>query len=174
MTTRPINLAAPEVRAAQAGTLVEVRRRIEPQPVRSMEHTVEWTGIDAHYPRGWRWSRGDWSMFIADGADEPFEDALARQCPLWKVGDLLWVREAWSHDAESLAALRVEIEDLLGSGGHGPYYRADGTHENSGLAWWPASTMRRWVSRLTLEVTAVRVERDEVGWWWVAGVRRVG
>lgn len=79
-------------------------------------------------------------------------------CPYGQKGDRLWVREAWAHDAESLEQLRSQVEDPLGFR-DGPYYRADGIHENTGLRWRPSIHMPRWASRLTLEVDEVRVER---------------
>lgn len=79
-----------------------------------------------------------------------------RQC---KVGDRLWVREAWR---TSLA-----YEDLKPSvmGGEEPvFFEADGTTERwtRGTAeigrLRPGMHMPRWASRLTLIVEAVRVE----------------
>lgn len=58
--------------------------------------------------------------------------------PYGVVGDRLWVREAWQ------------------DGNGGIYYRADGIHPGP---WKPAIHMPRWASRITLEITGVRVER---------------
>lgn len=69
-------------------------------------------------------------------------------------GDLLWVRETWTArmthgwtiaDARS----RMYQEQIL--------YRADDGESIDG--WWPSIHMPREFSRLTLEVTGVRVER---------------
>lgn len=68
----------------------------------------------------------------------------------YKTGDLLWVRERWSD--EHLAPGEVyyyatALEDGL---------RADEVAE---IRWRPSIHMPRWASRITLEVTAVRVQR---------------
>lgn len=85
-------------------------------------------------PRGHRrWHPGD-------------PDAVAA-CPYGKPGDRLWVRE--THCA--FDAGRV-------------HYRADHAHNPAGdkahgIKWTPAIHMPRWASRITLEITGVRVER---------------
>ncbi len=61
-------------------------------------------------------------------------------------GDSLWVRETWA----SVNDLMHNLDDII--------YRADG---NAGWkhGWRPSIHMPRWASRITLEVTDVRVER---------------
>lgn len=68
-------------------------------------------------------------------------------CPYGDVGDHIWVRETFSavpdHDEPTgCSAL------LYASDGNGPYGK-----------WTPSIHMPRWASRLTLEITGVRVER---------------
>jgi hypothetical protein len=69
-------------------------------------------------------------------------------CPYGDPGDTLWVRETF---AKRYADAQRDPAD-------GIIYRADG-----GLAveprWTPAIHMPRWASRLTLRITAVRVQR---------------
>ena len=71
----------------------------------------------------------------------------------WQVGDRLWVREGWrvssTHDDWSPCAIPagVDVEYLADPGG---ILTGRGR---------PSSYMPRWASRITLEVTAVRVER---------------
>lgn len=74
----------------------------------------------------------------------------AELCPYGQPGDRLWVREAWR-------------ERAIGEAGHlergGYAYRA--TENVDGLAerWRPSIHMPRAASRITLEITDVRVER---------------
>lgn len=97
-----------------------------------------------------------------------------RLCPYGAPGDRLWVRETWrtcpNHDDPTSL-------DSDGRGG-GVVYKADGAVESveslqerfawedeapeppqPSLTWRPSIYMPRWASRITLEVTAVRVER---------------
>lgn len=79
-------------------------------------------------------------------------------CPYGKVGDRLWVRETWYDD---FGLNRNETEKELREG---IYYRADGeAHDQfedyADLKWRPSIFMPRWASRITLEITNVRVER---------------
>lgn len=79
-------------------------------------------------------------------------------CPYGKVGDQLWVRETFYDD---LGTRRNEAERL--SREH-VYYRADGEASQQfedwmDLRWSSPIQMPRWASRITLEITSVRVER---------------
>jgi hypothetical protein len=100
-------------------------------------------------------------------------------CPYGAPGDRLWVRETWQlfdphPDADG--DLFVVGADRMARGRRAPYvgvvndrpiewtacYRADGelAHPTHGEARWkPGIHMPRWASRITLEITDVRVER---------------
>ena len=72
------------------------------------------------------------------------------KCPYGDIGDHLWVREAfvwtWNEKANKWDA----------------FYKADGdyVYDDRGPARWkPSIHMPRFISRITLEVTGVRVER---------------
>jgi hypothetical protein len=66
-------------------------------------------------------------------------------CPYGKVGDRLWVRETWC---------RLRKNDIVA-------FREDDPDCVPKLAdkWRPSIFMPRWASRITLEITGVRVER---------------
>lgn len=73
-----------------------------------------------------------------------------QRCPHGLPGDRLWVRETFAR----CACGKQECTAL--------YFRADGPVVNDGAqryAWRPSIFMPRWASRITLELTAVRVER---------------
>jgi hypothetical protein len=91
---------------------------------------------------------------------EPMTD----ECPYGQPGDRLWVRERF----QPLLADGVEIYDANWKTGQGyaiGYPATDGIQEyidaddNLGSACKPSIHMPRWASRITLEVTGVRVER---------------
>ncbi|HAV1918819.1 TPA: hypothetical protein JG954_000132 [Enterobacter hormaechei subsp. steigerwaltii] len=68
-------------------------------------------------------------------------------CPFGAVGDRIWVRETFSPvpDHEEPAGCSAI---LYAADGNGPYGK-----------WVPSIHMPRWASRITLEITGVRVER---------------
>lgn len=68
-------------------------------------------------------------------------------CPFGEVGDRIWVRETFCAvpDHEEPAGCSAL---LYAADGNGPYGK-----------WTPSIHMPRWASRLTLEITGVRVER---------------
>jgi hypothetical protein len=102
------------------------------------------------------------------------------RCPYGKPGDLLWVREAWRYCGGKIAPLPQEavveyIADgarrtvVLGPNDKTPSHRKQREDEDGDAFreylthWWskktPAIHMFRWASRITLEITRVRVER---------------
>lgn len=72
-------------------------------------------------------------------------------CPFGAVGDRIWVRETWNKYG-GLLTYRADydwIEDMK---------KEMACHE-SYPKWHPSIHMPRWASRITLEITGVRVER---------------
>jgi hypothetical protein len=67
------------------------------------------------------------------------------RCPYGAPGDRLWVRETWLRNAHDEV---IYLAD----------WREQG-YEWEGMGWKPSIHMPRWASRLTLEITGVRVER---------------
>jgi hypothetical protein len=133
---RPIIFSGPMVQAVLEGRKTMTRRVCHPQPcpeflARGAVAVVpQWPLQD-----GVRW-------FMADGCSELIK------CAYGRPGDRLWVRETFREVGEAKA------EELRCAWA----YRADGEHGNV-LRWKPAIFMPRWASRLTLGITAVRVER---------------
>jgi hypothetical protein len=135
VSEKPILFSAPMVRALLDGTKAQTRRAVKPQPV--AEHGC------------WMWSKGKNHRFGTMGRPVPPE-ALAL-CPYGAPGDRLWVREAWRTHAAFDA---IPPRDLTTRSLH---YEADGKIQSGKLR--PGMFMPRWASRITLEVTGVRVER---------------
>lgn len=87
------------------------------------------------------------------------------ECPFGKVGDRLWVREtfAWSADHELLA--NEPFKYCSERNAHfrtKAVYKADDTpdHSEHGKTLWkPSIHMPRYASRITLEITDIRIER---------------
>ncbi len=84
-------------------------------------------------------------------------DAILRRypnqngCPFGEAGDSLWVRETWRHR---------EIGEAGHADGRGGFvYRATETVGGLAERWNPGTRMPRRLSRITLEIESVRVER---------------
>jgi hypothetical protein len=138
MRERPILFSAPMVRAILAGTKTQTRRALKQAvgPSLSVDMQEE-TGI------------AELSWLYGDGpGHEVHERIQFVPCPYGKPGYRLWVRETWLHHSDK----------------PGDYcYRA--THEDADFfgqmhgGWKPSIHMPRAASRLSLEITGVRVER---------------
>lgn len=87
-----------------------------------------------------------WANYPYDKFDDR-ENGLVGYCPYGKPGDLLYVRETY-----------IDFGRLVDFGTK--YYRADSDEElEPYYKWTPSIHMPRWASRITLEVTDVRVQR---------------
>jgi hypothetical protein len=80
-------------------------------------------------------------------------------CPFGVPGERLWVKETFAR------RLDVDPAEEPSKARHYALYRADGTsldephwHSYPGR-WTPSIHMPRWASRITLEITGVRVQR---------------
>lgn len=96
-------------------------------------------------------------------ATEVLWNTGAIRCPYGQPGELLWVRETWQGYRRTSYEYDEwdEIQDAADRAEHGDawswVYKADG--ENFPNKWFPSIHMPRSASRLTLEITDVRVER---------------
>lgn len=138
MKERAINFKAPMVRATLEDRKTQDRREIKQQP-----GNVE--GV-YHRPDG----QFIWTVCGGVGVGEPFA------CPYGKPGDRLWVREIWSHTGTGVWSPR-DIHLRHHSDGEF-IYQADEEQPRKGC-WFPSTYMPRWASRITLEITDVRMER---------------
>ncbi len=150
--TRSILFSAPMVRAILTGKKTQTRRAMRYQP---SSRAVNPPVLDA--------SGGRFRPTWQDAGAWPNPGRLIK-CPFGVPGDRLWVRETWS-------------PILRGDGADGwenmIRYAADGCEREVPLehtGWFDARTahgyhnrpsihMPRWASRITLEITGVRVER---------------
>lgn len=74
---------------------------------------------------------------------------LMEQCPYGAPGDQMWVRETWGYFGGDEYLYQQDPGSVL--------YRAD--EGRDAARWRPSIHMPRWASRITLEVTEVRVQR---------------
>lgn len=157
MKEHPILFSAPMVRAILEGRKTQTRRIVKPQP--------EAIPVEHIYDPGTVW----WSCSAAQTMIE--QQHMPSYCPYGQRGDRLWVREAWGLDAYTgdmqfsikyRAGGDSYVTERNGSDEWVPIYQRymDGCGlEDNWDRWRPSIHMPRWASRITLEVTGVRVER---------------
>jgi hypothetical protein len=161
MTVTPILFSAPMVRALLDGRKTMTRRVIK------LPTNGEYVRPDMG---GWAASTlggGGCFTISKDGSRIP----VAEHPVIWnqttgtclslkyEVGDLLWVRENWAKVPASAFRQSPDVAQTINP--QNPYeaviYAAG--WDPSIPKWRPSIHMSRWMSRLTLEVTAVKVER---------------
>lgn len=138
MRERPIIMSAPMVRAILAGRKTQTRRVVKPH------RGDDWFVIMDD-------DSGDLWPYRSDDGESCFvtiRDCLEEvelRCPYGKAGDRLWVRETWRADDahDSVTMYRTDVDD-----------------DYAGRVKWRSPIhLPQDRSRLTLEITAVRVER---------------
>lgn len=159
MKERPILFSSPMIKQILSGSKSQTRRVVKTReplghigPRGSEDSPVEWGYFfDGPSHNGY--------MVLGRGHDERQNHGLISiPCPYGEVGDRLWCRETWQAwrqtsyeynewepetDADRMRDARIE-------------FRA--TSESQG-PWRPSIFMPRWASRITLEITEVRVQR---------------
>lgn len=166
MTERPILFSGAMVRAILAGTKTQTRR----QMYVARKATAR-SCFDKRYPPSY--GNGEWPN-IAPG--------MAWTMSNWQrcsPGDRLWVRETWQYagftedgypfvryDADNTRRLHDRSPgeewserwvDIWAGLSEPSNFDIDGTASDH--RWRPSIHMPRWASRITLEITGVRVER---------------
>lgn len=159
---RGILFKAPMVRAILEGRKTQTRRIMKPQ----------YDGDALCSPRWFHTTKEDTHGQLTDGdlIFGTFDDngEFGARFPYGAIGDRLWVRETWCHAADDDDRMKYNADGNLDSSCC--HYRAggldvvhvDGAETKSGLPkspWVPSIFMPRWASRITLEITNVRVER---------------
>ncbi|CAM3593645.1 hypothetical protein BS639_22835 [Rouxiella silvae] len=132
MKERPIIFNAEMVNAILSSRKTQTRRIINPQPELTVSSGFKWKG----------------ALFGAGSNDcETNRNFAHIKCPFGEIGDRLWVRETWA---------RCNIDQYS----HDMAYRATTPDDwPKGGRWRQSNHMPRWASRITLEITGMRVER---------------
>ena len=141
MKERPILFSAPMVRALLAGTKTQTRRVMKPQLVYG---TVAGLFNSWYLPR----SEGGGTLY-PNGKEK-----ILGTCPYGQPGDRLWVRETFARiDGQTRPWIETDYQAT--------YTHGDRLGDTLGIKkrWTPSIHMPRHASRITLEVTGVRVER---------------
>jgi hypothetical protein len=160
---RPITFSAPMVRAILEGRKTQTRRVVNPQPLG--RHTAEEGCVTFDLVNGLsrvRASRGRNEAAAGRLNMHPFH-------PYGVPGDRLWVRETFYVDHMSVSEGGPLPDEMPDGWDEMLYYRADGEccqqipecacAEMGKPKWRPPRWMKKWASRISLEITSVRVER---------------
>ncbi len=135
-TDRPILFSGPMVRALLAGTKTQTRRIVKPRPAGDLRWGGWITCSTTREDEGKAmWGEGD-----------HLDRAHRVRCPYGQPGDRLWVRETFAHTH-------------LGDGSGMYVFPVADPRTDYGGPWKPSIHMPRVASRITLEITEVRVER---------------
>ena len=144
---RPILFSSEMVRAILDGRKSMTRRVVRPQPD-SVAAFQDGLPTEAYYGG---WPKGGYAKKLT--------------CPYGQPGDRLWVRESfWAVEVEDQGIgnqFLVYDEEFVGSNPKPKELRPTLHLLAQPLRWGhhPSIHMPRWASRITLEITAVRVER---------------
>lgn len=133
---RPIIFSGEMVKAVLDGHKTQTRR-----PVKVNAYGDSWDVIDGVLK-----------------AQNQYGDHVDITCPYGQPGDLLWVKETFL-DGWAVGGYAGHVNPDIEPDGEtvDVVYRADG--ELKHMDWKPSIHMPRWASRITLEITNVRVER---------------
>lgn len=169
---RPILFSGPMVRAILAGTKTQTRRVLNPLsltfPIVGWERWIvpppptypHWEPEPQYTESGLPL----WASVDADGTHREW------RCPYGEPGDRLWVRETWRS---------YDLDGTLEGAKQTLRYRA--SQNEAMITWKPSIHMPRWASRISLEITEIRVQRvqdisdaDAIaeGVTWEQGVHR--
>lgn len=145
---RPILFSGPMVRAILEGRKTQTRRIVKPQPPSKdwlirIKHTGQDVGL---YNDNGRWRMTGAVGVCRDAMGDLWPKKHEWKCPYGSVGDRLWVRETFHECVDE------DTREFVRWG-----YRAD--RDWDGAVWSPSIHMPRRASRITLEITGLKVER---------------
>lgn len=149
MKERGINFNGETVRA-----ILEGRKTMTRRPVKNLDLITDWDVNDKTYGPYFEDEYGDSHL-------------TSTQCPFGQVGDRLWVRETYGHEDawyDDCNGMAWKNKHLNGKATWIDYPATMERHEirdfhENGYRFHPSIHMPRWASRITLEITGVRVER---------------
>ncbi len=152
---KPILFNTEMVRAVLDGRKTQTRRVIKTDISNALSAKV---AFSEYGEKSVRWDA------LMDDKDDFYYRRF--RCPYGKVGDRLWVRESWAdvtgafEDADDMRDVAFKADDSVWNCyGQMVYLEKLG---DSGIfvdKWKPSIHMPKWASRITLEITDIRVER---------------
>ncbi len=156
---KPIIFNSEMVRAILDGKKTQTRRVIKPQPIGKPGKTV--TGQDTVW---YHWNHGKANQVSGVG-EWVLKQGLGIRCPYGQVGDRLWVRETWAGQDFAICCEndRPNYKSKVDGLWHPVIHKAGKENSAWGLQgepkWKSPYHMFKTSTRITLEITEVRVER---------------
>jgi hypothetical protein len=156
---RPILFSGPMVRAILEGRKTQTRRVVKPMAF--IDFPTGWRLLKQypdipHHPKcSWVQAK---MMCDCQAIYEPWKAGRVAACPYGKVGDRLWVREAWSAQHEEVC-YKERCGNWLVPAPEENLPALRKYYDTQRGEFRPSIHMPRWASRITLEVVGVRVER---------------
>lgn len=150
---RPIIFTAESVSAILAGRKQMTRRVLKPQPPPACG-VIRYPSFDA-------------KNSLSYATEKHFRKGVVFDFSPWRVGGLLWVKETWRPASDNdlwdcveyRDGTRRKPEDLSENEGFRFSEDCNNPDTPQGNRWRSPIFMPRWASRVTLEITEVRVER---------------
>lgn len=152
MKERPVIFNGEMIRAILDGRKTQTRRVMKPQPKPCYRGGHWWPSNTfktmLHIEEQMQNGQGGWKGLVGDA------------CPFGQVGDRLWVRETFMDlTGTGIEATTGKFEGLAYRADTPAGSYGDEVRKEYGLKWTPSLHMPRKACRITLEITAVRVER---------------
>ena len=164
MTEKPILFSAPMIIAILEGRKTQTRRVVawpyKPTVPKWGKAWIDPGGTDIFGP-------GPYLKVPCDDPREHSDDGVIRRVfsPYGEANDRLWVRETWAPRGVNPVArpsgkFGAAVIEYRADGQRATYDHDPLQREHEGF-WRPSIFMPRWASRITLEVTDVRVQRGK-------------
>lgn len=182
MTERPILFSGPMIRALLAGTKTQTRRLVRNTTGGCAACFNDPRLAVPHHGEEAIFGGGPYLRLAYCEHNDRGGDRI--RCPYGVPGDRLWVRETWATPQQDIVAYQADgkagawmgngeggrmfihhgwIDGAASSERTGRWFGltkySDRRRKDGSGAWRSGRFMPRWASRLTLEVTSVRVER---------------
>lgn len=162
---RPLLMSGKFVPAVLSGEKTQMRRPMNPQPSKGV------VSVGPSMARaGWLEKLGcSDSLGVLTGKPREWTmSGNAIKCPFGAVGDRLWICETWAPASRGVQSPLVDAtyacfpdgSQKFKSGEYYPWTKPVGPTAWPNIwRWRPSIHMPRWASRITLEITEIRVQR---------------
>lgn len=159
--SRPILFSGAMVRAILDGRKTQTRRLLTPQPDHLQRHEWRRKLVYEGEHRLWCWKQHTFENLWDKGISESERAMLAALNPYGGVSDRLWVRETWGVGTRPCPE-RGRYDGIEYRADDDPFLPLREFPEQNiadiPRGWRPSIFMPRWASRITLEISEVRVQ----------------